>query len=400
MRPLRTGDCRVRSAIVRDGVLSAAWHEAGRSGGSTASGIRVLQVRLRDRAVLTDQSLGDARTFAWAPALTPDAYGSLHLAFVRSATDEFPSVWTTVRRPGASRFGELQLVRAGEATSDSLDWSGPSAIALDPSPLMPGQTAWAAASYARGAGARGIWAQPVIAPYGLIAGTVVTDCGGDAPSPDDRRPAAGRTVTLRLAGTPIATALTSEAGTFAFDGLESGTYDVIASIPTGGAAVEAIAGQGGTRADVTGANSLRITLTSSQRSSFNTFVLADPRPVPVIANLAPAFAGANATTWTLTVNGSVFVPCLDVRFGSRRLHPVYVSARQLRDALRPADPHAPGAPQHAGGGAPDAQPAGTDRGRHGAGEGVHQAGSRISITPISNILFPGRCHLSDAHCRA
>ncbi|MBI5168567.1 MAG: hypothetical protein HZA61_03670 [Candidatus Eisenbacteria bacterium] len=337
-RRLETGDCRVRSAVVRDGVLSAAWHEAGRSGGNTASGIRVLQVRLRDRAVLTDHAFGEARTFAFAPALTADAYGALQLAYVRSAADEFPSAWTAVRRAGEPKFEKPAPVRTGEGASDSLDWSGPSGIALDPAPQLPGQTAWAASSFVRAGGSRGTWVQPVIVSYGEIRGTVLADCRADAASPGDRAPLAAHAVSLRAAGgTVIATAHTSGDGTFAFAGLEAGTYDVVVAPPAGGASVLAAPGSGGMRETAIGANAVRVVLAAWQRSSGNLFVCAEARPMPVLAALSPDFRWAGSAACTLRVIGSGFAPCASVRYGSLVREARWVSATELRVALSAED---------------------------------------------------------------
>ncbi len=337
MRRVDTGDCRVRSAVVRDGVLTAAWQEAGGADGFSSSGIRVFQMRTSDRTVLTDQTYRTPNTYAFAPALTADESGSLSLGFTRSSATEFASAWTATRRPGATAFSPATLAHAGSAATDSLEWFRSSAIALDPERDPHVRRAWTVTPYANGAAAIGAWVSPVSLTFATIAGFVFDDCGVDLPSPADRVPAAGRRVGLRSGGVEIASATTDAQGIFSFGGLESGTYDIVAPPPPGGTAVTAVAGSGGTRNVATSTSSVRVELTNAQSSANHLFVSAAPRPAPVLAALSPAFRWAGSAACTLRVIGSGFAPCASVRYGSLVREAQYVSATELRVALSAAD---------------------------------------------------------------
>ena len=69
------------------------------------------------------------------------------------------------------------------------------------------------------------------------------------------------------------------------------------------------------------------------------FTLTTPAslPAPVISSLSQTSAAAGSAGFLLTVNGSSFVPCSVVRWGTSAKATTYVSATQLNATILPAD---------------------------------------------------------------
>jgi N-acetylneuraminic acid mutarotase len=68
------------------------------------------------------------------------------------------------------------------------------------------------------------------------------------------------------------------------------------------------------------------------------YTISSPtNPVPAISGASPAFAGAGGTAFTLTVNGSGFIPASVVYWGASALTTNFVSANQLTAQVPAAD---------------------------------------------------------------
>ncbi|MBK7367604.1 MAG: T9SS type A sorting domain-containing protein [Candidatus Eisenbacteria bacterium] len=166
---------------------------------------------------------------------------------------------------------------------------------------------------------------------------MVEDCDGAAGTAGDRTALAGYTVTLKQGATTIATTTTDALGAYSFGYLESGTYDVVVAPPGGGASVTAVAGSGGTTQTVVNAGDVQVNLTNAQTSTGNVFAVANTHAAPAASGITPSFKSVGDAAFTLTVNGSGFIPCSIVRVDGSDRVTTYVSATQLTAAIPATD---------------------------------------------------------------
>lgn len=337
-----TNDCRPADFYVRNGVLTIAWH-SGISFGGSVSCVRLFRLRTSDTTVLTDETYAASGTFLYYPAVTVDSVGTIYLGFDRSSATEFSSAWATGKRRSDATLEPAVLLKAGVSATTQSRWGDYTGIDNDAAASGPGgSVAWYAGQWVKGSNTFGTWINRLTFTYGQVAGTVLDDCDGAAGTTGDRSPLAGVTVALKQGATTLATAVTDSGGSYNFGWLESGTYDVVVTPPPSGVAVDAITGSGGTAQTRVSATDLQVGLTNAQTSSGNQFVVTSSRPVPVAAGIAPASVQSGSAGFTLTVNGSAFSRCAQVRLDGTPRTTTWVGLAQLTATIAAADVAAPG----------------------------------------------------------
>jgi len=337
-----TNDCRPGDFYVRDGVLTITWHTGVTLGGFVGA-IRLLQLRTGDQAVLTDETYAASGTHLYYPAVTVDSVGTVFLGYDRSSDTEYPSSYATGKRRGDATLQPSVLLKSGLAPNLTTRWGDYTGMDNDETLSGPGlAVAWYAGQYTRGTNLFGTWINRLVFSYGQAAGLVEEDCDGSAVTTADRTPLAGATVTLNQGATTVATTTTGTGGGWHFGWLEAGTYDAVVTPPAGGAAVDAIAGTGGAAQVRVAADTIRVTVTTSQSTTNNRFLVSAPHDVPVTAALAPVGRLAGAGAFTLTVHGAGFTNCSVVRWDGSDRATTWVSAAQLTAAIPAGDVAAPG----------------------------------------------------------
>ncbi|MBI5168566.1 MAG: hypothetical protein HZA61_03665 [Candidatus Eisenbacteria bacterium] len=329
-----TNDCRPTDFYVRNGELLCSWH----TGAGAYSAIRLFKMRTSDRAVLIDETYGSTGTFYYYPAVTMDSVGTIFLGFDRSSGNEYPSSYATGRRRSDAALQPSVLLKAGTSNTSHTRWGDYTGIDNDAALSGPGgAVAWYTGQYTKGTNTFGVWANKLTFTYGQVAGSVVEDCDGAAGTSGDRSALAGWTVTLKQGATTVATTTTDALGAYSFGYLESGTYDVVVAPPGGGASVTAIAGSGGTTQTIVNAGDVQVNLTNAQTSTGNVFAVANTHAAPAASGIAPAIKSVGDAAFTLTVNGSFFIPCSVVRVDGSDRVTTFVSATQLTAAIPATD---------------------------------------------------------------
>ena len=325
-----TNDCRPTDFYVRNGVLTLAFHTAASISATNVSAIRLLRIRTSDRALLTDETFGQANTFYYYPAVTVDSVGTIFLGFGRSSSTEYPSSYISGKRRSDTAIQPSALAKAGIAGSTMSRWGDYTGIDQDASTFSPSSTsAWYVGQWTKAASTFGTWATRMTYTYGQVFGTVTDDCDGNAATTTDRNPASGVTVTLKQGATTVATTTTNALGQYSFGYLESNTYDVVITPPAGGSALDATAGTGATTNTRVSASDVQMALTNAQSSAGNNFVIASSKPLAATTSIAPTIRAVGDPTFTLTVNGSNFTPCSVVRLDGLDRTTTYVSATQV-----------------------------------------------------------------------
>ncbi len=333
-----TNDCRPTDFYTRGGVLIAAWHTAATIGATNVSAIRLLRMRLSDRAVLTDETFGQASTFYYYPAVIVDSVGTIFLGFGRSSTTERPSAYASGKRRGDAAIQPSALLKAGLTATAQSRWGDYTGIDQDGSLFTPGSTsAWYVGQWTKATNAFGTWVNKLTFTYGQVFGTVTDDCDGSAGTAADRSAIAGVTVALKQGAATVATATTNALGQYSFGYLESGTYDVVVTAPAGGTNVDAIAGSGGTTQTRVSASDVQIVLTNAQQSSANDFAVASIKPLASTTSIAPASRSVGDPQFSLTVNGANFGACSVVRFDGSDRVTTFVSPNQLLATITGVD---------------------------------------------------------------
>ena len=329
-----TNDCRPTDFYVRNGELLCSWHTAN----GAYSAIRLFKMRTSDRAVLIDETYGSAGTFYYYPAVTMDSVGTIFLGFDRSSTSEYPSSYATGRRRGDATLQSSVLLKAGTSSTSHTRWGDYTGIDNDASASGPGGSyAWYTGQYTKGTNTFGAWASQLSFTYGQVAGSVVEDCDGAAGTTGDRTALAGYTVTLKQGVTTVATTTTDALGAYSFGYLETGVYDVVVAAPGGGTSVAAIAGSGGNAQTIVNAGDVQVNLTNAQTSTGNVFAVASTHAAPAASGIAPAVKSVGDAAFTLTVNGSGFIPCSIVRLDGSDRVTTFVNATQLTAAIPATD---------------------------------------------------------------
>ncbi len=333
-----TNDCRPADFYTRNGVLIAAWHTAATIGATNVSAIRLLRMRLSDRAVLTDETFGQASTFYYYPAVIVDSVGTIFLGFGRSSTTERPSAYASGKRRGDAAIQPSALLKAGLTATAQSRWGDYTGIDQDGSLFTPGSTsAWYAGQWTKATNAFGTWVNKLTFTYGQVFGTVTDDCDGLPGTISDRSAIAGVAVALKQGAATVATTTTNALGQYSFGYLESGTYDVVVTAPVGGSNVDAVAGTGGTTQTRVSASDVQIALTNAQQSSANDFAVSSPKALPSTTSIVPAFRSVGDPQFSLTVNGSNFNTCSVVRLDGSGRATTFVSPNQLVATITAVD---------------------------------------------------------------
>ena len=338
-----TNDCRPSDFYTRNGVLTMAWHTAASISSTNVSAIRLFQMRLSDRTVLTDETFGQANTFYFYPAVTVDSVGTIFLGFGRSSSTEFPSAYATGKRRVDASIEPSALLKAGVAGTGQSRWGDFTGIDNDASQASPSQSvAWYAGQWNKSSTVFGTWINKLSYSYGQVFGTVADDCDGSAGTSGDRQPVAGVTVTLKQGATTVATTTTNASGQYSFGYLDSNTYDVVVTPPAGGTNVDAVAGTGGTTQTRISASDVQIAMTDSQSSSGNNFVVASTKPLASTTSISPSVRSVGDPQFTLTVNGSNFTNCSVVRINGSDRTTTFVNSGQLTATITATDQAAGG----------------------------------------------------------
>ena len=325
-----TNDCRPTDFYWRNGVLIASWHTAATISATNVSAIRLFRMRTSDRAVLTDETFGQASTFYYYPAVTVDSVGTIFLGFGRSSSTEFPSSYVSGKRRSDGAIQASALAKAGLSATAQTRWGDYTGIDQDASAFSPGSTtAWYIGQWTKATNTFGTWASKLTFTYGQVFGTVTDDCDGLIGTTGDRAAIAGISVALKQGATTVATTTTNTLGQYSFGYLESGTYDVVVTAPASGTNVDAINGTGATTQTRINAADLQIVLTNAQSSSGNNFVVASSKPVPVTTLINPANRSVGDPAFLITVTGSNFSTCSVVRLDGLDRVTTFVSATQL-----------------------------------------------------------------------
>jgi hypothetical protein len=334
-----TNDCRPTDFYVRAGILTVAWHTAVNLGGQV-SAIRLFRLRTSDLAVLTDETYGQAGVFYYYPAVTVDSLGAIFLGFDRSSSTagDFPSAWATGKRRGEASLEPSVLLKAGVSITSQSRWGDYTGIDNDAAASGPGgAVAWYAGQYTKGTNVFGTWINRLTFTYGQFAGSVSDDADGSAATTGDRTPFAGVSLALMQGATTLATTTSDASGNYNFGYLESGTYDVVATVPVGALSLDAIAGTGATTQTRISATDLQAALTSSQTSLDNQFVFASQHPVPVTTSIFPATKSLNDPAFTLTLSGSGFGTWTVVRLDGSDRATTFVNSGQVTAAIPASD---------------------------------------------------------------
>lgn len=332
-----TNDCRPTDFYVRSGVLTISWHTGVTLGGFVGA-IRLCQLRTSDLAVLTDETYAANGTHLYYPAVTVDSVGTVFLGYDRSSELEYPSSYATGKRRGEATLQPSVLLKTGLAPNLTTRWGDYTGMDNDETLSGPGAAvAWYAGQYTRGTNLFGTWINRLVFTYGQVAGTVHEDCDGSALTATDRTPLPGATVALKQGVATVASTTTDANGAYLFGWLETGVYDVVVTPPAGGGAVDAIAGSGGTSQVRIAADAVQVSLTNSQTSANNGFLVTTSHGAPVTTALSPPGRLAGAGAFTLTVNGAGFTKCSTVRWDGADRATTWVSAAQLTAAIPAGD---------------------------------------------------------------
>ncbi len=338
-----TNDCRPTDFYWRNGVLIAAWHTAATISATNVSAIRLFRMRTSDRAVLTDETFGQANTFYYYPAVTVDSVGTIFMGFGRSSTTEFPSSYVTGKRRSDAAIQPSALAKAGLSATAQTRWGDYTGIDNDAAASGPGgSSAWYIGQWTKATNTFGTWATKLSYTYGQVFGTVVDDCDGSAATTGDRTPIAGVSVALKQGVTTVATTTTNALGQYSFGYLESGTYDVVATAPAGGTNVDAIAGTGATTNTRVSSSDVQMALTDAQASSANNFVVASTKPLAATASITPSVRSVGDPTFVLTVNGGNFTSCSVVRLNGLDRTTTFLNANTVTASIPATDQGAGG----------------------------------------------------------
>ena len=333
-----TNDCRPGDFVVRNGVLVIAWHFGATISSTSVGAVRLLRLRLSDLNVLTDESFGAANTFYFFPCATADSAGTVYLGFGRSSATEYPSAYATGRRPSDTSIEPSTLLKPGLAANLQSRWGDYTGIDNDASLSGPGGTAaWYAGQWTKSSYTFGTWVNKLSFTYGQISGSVTEDCDGSVATTGDRTPIANVTVSLMQGVTTVSSTTTDASGAYNLGYLEAGTYDVVVTPPSGGGAVDAVAGAGGTSQTRVNASDVQAVVTNTQVSTGNAFIVTTSHASPTVASLSPNFKTVGSIGFTLTLNGSGFTSCSTVRLDGVDRVTTFVNSGQLTAAIPAGD---------------------------------------------------------------
>ncbi len=334
-----TNDCRPSDFYVREGVLTIAWHTSANFGGGAAeAALRLLRLRTSDRSVLNDETYGAENVFYYYPAATVDSVGTIFLGFDRSSSTEYPSAYATGKRRNDAAIQTSALLKAGLSPTAQSRWGDYTGIDVDASLQGPsGSSAWYAGQWTKSSNNFGTWVNKLTYTYGRITGLLLDDCDGDAGTTGDRVPLVGVTVTAMQGANVLATKVTNASGAYDFGYFETGVYDIVVTPPLGATLVDAIPGFGGLSQTKIDAGDIQVSLTDSQTSNGNVFLLATEHATPATTAIVPDTKQVGDAAFTMDVNGSDFLPCSVVRLDGEDRVTTFVSSILLTAEIPVSD---------------------------------------------------------------
>lgn len=295
------GDARTPDFIVRNGYLNIAWHFGISFSGTTYDGVRYLKLNIlaNPPTVITDETFAASGIYYYYPMCTIDSVGTMFIGFGRSSTSEYPSSYVSGKRRSDASIQSSALAKAGTAVTSQSRWGDFTGIDMDETASnASGSSAWYAGQWTKASNAFGTWITKMNFTYGEIAAQVLLDADGDTTTTGDRTPAAGQTITLKQGTTTVASSITDGSGNIQFGYLETGVYDAIGD--GGYFGISVIPGSGGTSETRRGFDTIRISLTNTQTSTGNTFIVAtSPLPIQIASFTGSVVNGENVVLeWT------------------------------------------------------------------------------------------------------
>lgn len=139
-----TGDDRISSAVLSDGVLYVEANDACRdANGTLHSCVRVMEVDTTAKALIGETDLGTDGGDWYYGAVSPDAYGNLMAVFDYSSPTDYPSIGAIgaigpIQGENGGTFTDYTTLATGTAPNESgrygdysgaaLDWDNPSDV--------------------------------------------------------------------------------------------------------------------------------------------------------------------------------------------------------------------------------------------------------------------------------
>ena len=342
---IKVGDARTHDPVWRDGYLYAT-HTIGVNINSTnVSAIRYYKVNTQTTSIVTDETFGADQTWYFYPAVTVDAAGSVYFSFGRSNANEYVSAYYSGKRRTDTNIEPSLLLKPGGLAyrcGSSQRWGDYDGVSIDPSDTSDTKSsAWPVGLWAKGTNTWASWIGNTAFFYHAIAGTVLDDCDSSTGTSGDRLPVKLASVVLHRDTTILATTTTDSLGRYRFGLLDDGTYDVTLTLPPSSYTLDASPGTGGDTQAKINATDIRITVSGSSSgsevSAGNDFLIVRNHPVSSTSGLSPNTYSAGEPDFTITVNGSEFVPCSVVRFSGNPRATTYVSPTQIQATILASD---------------------------------------------------------------
>ncbi len=275
-KTVNDGDCRTSNFIVRNGVLHIAWHYGVKISGTVVDALRYIELNVGSwpPTLVSQRSLAGAGLNLYYPHVMVDSVGTVFLGYGRSSTTEYPSSWVTgIRRTDASIEPSI-IAKSGTAVTSQSRWGDFTGGDMDESLSSDtGSVAWYAGQWTKSSNAFGAWINQLTLTYCKIQGRVVLDSDGDTSTAGDRSPLPGTTVAMLLGSTTVATTTTDGSGNFSFRYVDPRNYNLIVTVPGGFAALTATPGSGGTAQSRVANTTLSDSVSGTQVSAGNVFVL-------------------------------------------------------------------------------------------------------------------------------
>lgn len=344
--PLEGNDARTQDPVWRDGYLYAVHHVGVTMGGGPVSAIKYYKVNTSVPSIVVDETYGAPATFYSFPAVTVDAAGATYYSFTRVLSTEYAAACITGRRRFDTQMQASAVLRSGSGaywcTFAEPRWGDYEGVAIDPADSTGNKgSAWANGNWAKGLTSWGSWVGKISYNYHQIQGHVLHDCDSSAATNGDRLPVSLAVVSLYRDSVLMGTDTSDVAGFYNFGFLDDGDYEIELAIPPGSWSVDAVPGSGGTSETKQSSTRIAIQLTgaasASQASVNNEFLIILPHAVPAISNITPNSYSVGEPGFTLTVNGSDFLPCSVVRVDGSDRVTTYVGPGQLQATVLAAD---------------------------------------------------------------
>ena len=272
------GDARTLNFIVRNGVLHIAWHFGVSISGTTVDALRYLKLNVAawPPTVLNDETYSAASTYMYYPNVMVDSAGTMFMGFDRSSTTEYPSSYVTGKRRTDAAIQASALAKAGTAVTTQSRWGDFTGGDMDESASTDTASyAWYAGQWTKAANVFGTWISQLKYSYCKINGQVLFDSDGDTSTTGDRSALSGVTVLLKHGSTVIASTNSDVEGDYSFRYVDPLNYTVVLSPPQGDGTLPAIPGSGGSSQVRVNNFTLSDSVTGTQVSAGNTFVVTN-----------------------------------------------------------------------------------------------------------------------------